>query len=149
MSSHVDLCIIKGQHGILLCTGQNGIRTINGVNMGHPILTPGSIWDMSQHGMQHIYIIGHNTLKVYIKRMFNLPGIDTTRFITNHSGKVTLCTTLFNDGFDDQMVGQRSGHRSTSVDSYKRPGDSLLHSISNRLQPPKPKYSSSTITKKQ
>ena len=49
-----------------------------------------------------------------------------------------ICTTLFNDGFDGQMVRQRSGHRSTAVDSYKRPWDSLLHSISNSLQPPPP-----------
>ena len=85
-----------------------------------------------------------------MKRMFNLAGIDTsTRIITNHSGKVNLCTTLLNDGFDDQMVRQRSGHISTAVDCYKRPGDSLLHSISNSLQPPKPKYSSPNVTKKQ
>ena len=55
---------------------------------------------------------------------------------------------MFNDGFDDHMVRQRSGHRSTSLNTYKHPGESLLHSISYSLQPPKPKYSSSTITKK-
>ena len=71
--------------------------------------------------------IGHNTLKVYLKRMYEVAGIDMTdKNISNHSGKVTLCTELFNHGFDDQLIRTRSGHRSNCVDRYKRPAQNLL-----------------------
>ena len=41
------------------------------------------------------------------------------RNITNHSGKVTLCTILFNSGFDDKLIRQRSGHKSNAINVYK------------------------------
>ncbi|VDI41015.1 Hypothetical predicted protein [Mytilus galloprovincialis] len=66
-------------------------------------------------------------------------GISTTdRNITNHSGKVTCCTTLFNAGFSDSTVKSRSGHRSTAVDTYKRPLETLQDNVSKALQPPVP-----------
>ena len=57
---------------------------------------------------------------------------------TNHSGKVTCCTTLFNAGFSDSSVKSRSGHRSGAVETYKRPLEGLHVSVSHALQPPKP-----------
>ena len=43
--------------------------------------------------------VGYDTPKKYMKRMFTAAGIDTSdRNITNHPGKVTLWTTLFNSG---------------------------------------------------
>ena len=103
--------------------------------------------------------VGHNMLKVYMKRMFNLSVIETsTRFITNHSRKVTLCTTLFNYWFDNQMVRQRSGHRSTAmivtrvqgivtrvqgivcytllVIAYNPPNQNIVHRISQKSNKP-------------
>ncbi|CAG2239147.1 unnamed protein product [Mytilus edulis] len=66
-------------------------------------------------------------------------GISTTdRNITNHSGKVTCCTTLFNAGFSDSTVKSRSGHRSTAVDTYKHPLETLQDNVSKALQPPVP-----------
>ena len=47
------------------------------------------------------------------------------------------------------LVRTRSGHTSTALDLYKRPNNNLLSSVSASLQPPKPRYISSTITKKQ
>ena len=59
--------------------------------------------------------IGHNTLEKYMKQMFTKAAIPLEgRNITNHSGKVTLCTNLFNSGYDDKMISERSGHRSGS-----------------------------------
>lgn len=59
--------------------------------------------------------------------MYEVAGIDMTdKNISNHSGKVTLCTELFNHGFDDQLIRTRSGHRSNCVDRYKRPAQNLL-----------------------
>jgi hypothetical protein len=60
------------------------------------------------------------------------------RNITNHSGKVTCCTTLVNAGFSDSSVKSRSGHRSGTVETYKRLLEALHDSVSHALQPPKP-----------
>jgi len=35
--------------------------------------------------------------------------------IVNHSGHVTCCTRLYNDGFDEQSVVGHSGHRSNAI----------------------------------
>ena len=90
-------------------------------------------------------LIGINKLSTYIKSMFSYAGISTEgRNITNHSGKVTLCTSLYNSGYEEQTVQNRSGHRSTdAVRRYKRPGSELLQSVSDCLQPPKPVESKS------
>ncbi|CAG2185696.1 unnamed protein product [Mytilus edulis] len=83
--------------------------------------------------------IGINTLSSKMKELFKAAGISTTdRNITNHSGKVTCCTTLFNAGFSDSTVKSRSGHRSTAVDTYKRPLETLQDNVSKALQPPVP-----------
>ena len=56
--------------------------------------------------------IGINTLSKRMKDLFQAAGILLeNRNITNHSGKVTCCTTLFNAGFSDSSVEFRSGHR--------------------------------------
>ena len=94
-----------------------------------------------------IQTIGINTLKTLFKRMFDKAGISSEgRFISNHSGKVTLCTNLFNSQFSDQVVRSRSGHRSNAVEAYKRPLAVMTQSISDTLQPPQKRPFSSTIT---
>lgn len=83
--------------------------------------------------------VGVNTLRGYMKAMFNLAGIDYQgRNISNHSGKVTCCTRLYEANFDEQAITARSGHRSNAVRSYKRPSLDLQHAISDVLQPPRP-----------
>ena len=83
--------------------------------------------------------LGENTLRTFLRRMFEEAGIDTTgRFITNHSVKASLCTNLWNEGFDDQQISSRSGHRSKALWRYKRMGQSMEHEISDALQPQKP-----------
>jgi hypothetical protein len=74
-----------------------------------------------------------------MKDLFQAAGIPLeNRNITNHSGKVTCCTTLFNAGFSDSSVTSRSGHRFGAVETYKRPLEALHDSVSHALQPPKP-----------
>ena len=68
--------------------------------------------------------------------MFSLAKLPVEgRNITDHSGKVTLCINLFNTGFDDKIIRQRSGHKSDAVN--KRLSTNMLHSVSKALQPPK------------
>ena len=70
--------------------------------------------------------LGENTLRTFLRRMFEEAGIDTTgRFITNHAVKATLCTNLSNEGFDDQQISSRSGHRSKALWRYKSMGHSM------------------------
>ena len=57
--------------------------------------------------------IGVNKLDTYMRRMFVEAGIDiTNRKITGHSGKRTMCSRLYNAGFDEHMVQLKSGNRS-------------------------------------
>ena len=86
-----------------------------------------------------VQLIGINTLSNRMKDLFQAADIPLeNRNSTNHSGKVTCCTTLFNAGFSDSSVKSRSGHRSGAVETYKRPLEALHVSVSHALQPPKP-----------
>ena len=60
----------------------------------------------------------------------------------DHSGRVYWCSTLYNSGFEEQELMQRSCHRSTAVRTYKRPSEEKLKEISNSLQPPLPQTQS-------
>lgn len=81
--------------------------------------------------------ISQSILKQMMKRFFEQAGIDMSgRKITNHSGRVTLCTTLYNQKFSDKAVKSRSKHRSDSVHAYQREQFQILNDISNCLEPP-------------
>ncbi|CAC5392434.1 unnamed protein product [Mytilus coruscus] len=85
-------------------------------------------------------VVGVKKLSTYIKTMFDLAGIDhTDRNISNHSGKVTCVTTLYDKGFDNAAVTSRSGHRSNAVETYKRQSVEMNDRISKYLQPPLPR----------
>ena len=48
-------------------------------------------------------------------------GIDGRK--TGHSGKVTCATTLYRQNFGDQLIKERTGHRSLeALHKYKRTG---------------------------
>ncbi|CAH1242523.1 Hypp6798 [Branchiostoma lanceolatum] len=50
-----------------------------------------------------------------------------------------LVTQMWEDGFDEQTIMSRTGLRGSAVRAYKRPSDSLLKDVSNKLQPSAPK----------
>ena len=59
--------------------------------------------------------VGINTLSKYVQTMFSKAGIpwrEQHRNISNHSGKAACCTQLYEQGFDEQAITMRSGHRS-------------------------------------
>ena len=81
--------------------------------------------------------ISQKDLSNLMKKLFCDAGIDTSnRKISNHSGRVACCTTLYNNGFDDKAVSSRSWHRSSAVNTYKRELEPMLQDISNILDPP-------------
>lgn len=62
-----------------------------------------------------------NKLSTMFKKFYEEAGNSLDgRIITNPSGRVTLCTTLYNSGFNDKAVASRSGHRSNAIQKYQR-----------------------------
>ena len=80
--------------------------------------------------------LGVNKLSQLMKCMCEEAGIKGN--FTNHSGKRTCATQLYQCGIEEQEIMNRTGHRSVnSVRKYKRASDSMLQNISNVLEPPR------------
>ena len=56
---------------------------------------------------------------------------------TNHSGKRTCATALYQAGIDEQEIMERTGHRSTAVRVYKTSNSEMQKNVSSVLNPPK------------
>ena len=77
-----------------------------------PLQNPkGNVWFKNQP-------IGVHTLTATVKRLCEKAGI--VGYKTNHSLRVTTATRLFQNGTDEQLFMERTGHRSTDgVRAYK------------------------------
>ena len=80
-------------------------------------------------------VVGKNKLVTLVKEMCSRAGF-AGRY-TNHSGKVTCATELFAHNVDEQLIMRQTGHRSSAVRAYKRPGVAHDVLVSAILQPPK------------
>ena len=81
--------------------------------------------------------IPQNIIRLTMKTLFQEAEISTEgRNISNHSTRVTLCTTLFNDKFSEKSVKSRSHHRSGCVQGYQHEDFNTLNDVSNALEPP-------------
>ena len=78
--------------------------------------------------------VGVNKLATLNKSMCTKAGLQGN--ISNHSGKRTCATSLFHEGFDEQMVSSRTGHRSTAIRDYKVPSDEQQFALWKILDPP-------------
>ena len=79
--------------------------------------------------------VGRNTLAKLIPNMCKVTGIEGYK--TGYSGKVTCATTLYRQGFSDQLIKERTGHRSLeALHQYKRTGSNQQHQLSLALGPP-------------
>ena len=75
---------------------------------------------------------GHNKLSQTVQKMCSSAGIHGFR--TNHSLRATSATRLFNAGADEQLIMERTGHRSVDgVRSYKRTSVQLTEDVSDIL----------------
>ena len=81
--------------------------------------------------------LGHNTIAKTISRLCANAGI--TGYKTNHSLRATAATRLYQSAVDEQLIMERTGHRSLEgVRSYKRTSDEqreYLSDILNRKEP--------------
>ena len=76
--------------------------------------------------------IGHDTLDKTVARMCSLGGIGGYR--TNHSLRATAATRLYQAGVDEQLVMEKTGHRSIEgVRSYKHTSEQQLQQLSDIL----------------
>jgi hypothetical protein len=81
--------------------------------------------------------LGHNRLKNIVKRMCEKAGIPGYK--TNHSLRATTATRLYSEGVDEQLVMERTGHRSIEgIRSYKRTSSEQQENISDILNGKKP-----------
>lgn len=80
-------------------------------------------------------VVGINKLKTFVSFMCKKAGIEGN--FTNHSGKRTCATMLFDAGIDEQEIMSRTGHRSEKgLRQYKRATPAVMARTSVVLDPP-------------
>ncbi|XP_051867999.1 uncharacterized protein LOC127568373 [Pristis pectinata] len=80
--------------------------------------------------------IGVHTLERYSKEICEAAGISGHH--TGHSGRVSSATTLYNRGFDEQSIKERTGPTGSLAKGYRRPSPAQMKAMSDCLQPPNP-----------
>jgi hypothetical protein len=69
---------------------------------------------------------------------------------SNHSLRATAATRLYASGLDEQLISEKTGHRSNAVQAYKRTSEAQMLAVSDIVQSKKLKTatvtSSSTST---
>ena len=79
--------------------------------------------------------VGRNRFAKIIPDMCKSVGIGGRK--TGHSGKVTCATALYHQNFGDQLIKERTGHRSIeALHKYKRTASDQQHEVSMALLPP-------------
>ena len=80
--------------------------------------------------------LGHTKLSKTVVRLCASAGIKGHK--TNHSLRATTTSRLYHSGVDEQLVMERTGHRSLEgVRSYKRTSDAQREALSDILNRPK------------
>lgn len=89
--------------------------------------------------------VGVNKIKTFMKTIAKKGGLSGN--YTNHSGKKTCATVLYDQNVDEQEIMQRTGHRSTAaVRKYKRATPQVVERTSNALNPPEAKHQKTETT---
>ena len=74
-------------------------------------------------------LLGHHTLRNTLSRLCKKAGI--TGYKSNHTLHATAATRLYKSGIDEQLVMDRTGHRSLEgIRSYKRTSNSQREAVS-------------------
>ena len=90
-----------------------------------PLTVPhGNIWYSSQPRGRHM-------LGEVVKTLCSKVGLSGRR--SNHSCRASTATRMYDSGADEQLICERTGHRSVAVRSYKRTSNKQLRDISNML----------------
>jgi len=85
--------------------------------------------------------LGHNTINNTMSRLCKAAGIGG--FKTNHSLRATAATRLYQSGVDEQMIMEKTGHRSLDgIRSYKRTSDEQRETLSDIMNRKVPRFES-------
>ena len=87
--------------------------------------------------------LGHNTINNTMSRLCKAAGIGG--FKTNHSLRATAATRLYQSGVDEQLIMEKTGHRSLEgVRSYKRTSNEQRETLSDVMNRKVPRVDSQT-----
>ena len=90
-----------------------------------PLIVPnGDVWYSCQGR-------GRHTLSEVIKKMCVKAGIGGRR--SNHSCRSSSATRMYDAGADEQLICEKTGHRSVAVRSYKRTSNRQLRDVTDIL----------------
>ena len=78
--------------------------------------------------------LGHNSLKGMFRSMCTTAGLDDPARFTNHSLRRTTATKLYQADFDEQLIAEVTGHRSTAIREYKITSNKQKARVSDTLQ---------------
>lgn len=92
--------------------------------------------------------ISDPNLRGMFKKFYDEAGVSREgKNISNHSGRVTCVSALYNAGYDDNAVKSRTFHKSDAVHLYKKMSTQMSQSISNTLGAPNPHLSKANSMK--
>ena len=78
-------------------------------------------------------VVGRHTLQTYVKLIAKKGGLQGN--FTSHSLKASLATQLYSERVDEQLIQERTGHRSVeALRKYKRTSAELQVGVSELLQ---------------
>lgn len=75
--------------------------------------------------------VGVHTLQQTVKKLCSEAGF--VGHFTNHSLRATAATRLYAAGVDEQLIAEKTGHRSNSIRAYKRTSDEQQMKLSEIL----------------
>lgn len=79
-------------------------------------------------------VVGINKLRTFMKNICAAAGLKGR--YTNHSGKKTCATSLYQKGVPEQEIMRRTGHRSLAgLRKYQKPSNEMLCGVSDVLNP--------------
>ncbi|XP_048239442.1 uncharacterized protein KIAA1958-like [Haliotis rufescens] len=86
--------------------------------------------------------VGKHPLRATVSKLFKQAGIEG--YFTNHSLRATAATRLYDCGLDEQLIAERTGHRSLAIRSYKRTSAQMEDRVDGVIQ--RKSRASATVT---
>lgn len=76
--------------------------------------------------------MGIHSLQQTVTKMWKEAGFDG--YYTNHSLRATAATRLYAAGVDEQLIAEKTGHRSYAIRAYKRTSEKQQQNFSDLIQ---------------
>ena len=74
---------------------------------------------------------GKHKIEGVVAKLCDRAGFSGKR--TNHSARASAASNLYEQGIDEQLIQEKTGHRSVAVRSYKRTSNRQLKNVSDIL----------------